>query len=116
MRSAGRRLTTTHFARWRRPVQRSKALASVLRFVVILRGYSGTPAEEMPGEKTPEPVKQPEESPELQAAKAKILELHEQKGDKRKMSREKVKANLRAIDTVDEAVAYSKTIPIKENA
>jgi hypothetical protein len=29
----------------------SKALGSVLRFVVTLAGYSGTPAEEMPGEK-----------------------------------------------------------------
>ncbi len=38
----------------------SKALASVLRFVVTLAGYSGTPAEEMPGEadngQAPEPA------------------------------------------------------------
>lgn len=34
----------------------SKALASVLRFVVTLAGYSGTPAEEMPADEGPPPA------------------------------------------------------------
>lgn len=42
----------------------SKALGSVLRFVVTLAGYSGTPAEEMPtGQEVPPPDPQPKGDP-----------------------------------------------------
>lgn len=90
----------------------SKALASVLRFVVILRGYSGTPAEEM--EPRSEPVT--EESAELGAAKTKILEMWGEKADKRKMSKAKLTAQLRAVTTLEEARDFARSIPLKENA
>jgi hypothetical protein len=41
----------------------SKALGSVLRFVVTLAGYSGTPAEEMPGEAAPQSTPPPTDGP-----------------------------------------------------
>jgi hypothetical protein len=43
----------------------SKALASVLRFIVTLAGYSGTPAEEMDGGAAENPPPVPQQKPKL---------------------------------------------------
>jgi hypothetical protein len=45
----------------------SKALGSVLRWIVTLSGYSGTPAEEMPTETPPEPPPAPKKIQREQA-------------------------------------------------
>jgi hypothetical protein len=78
----------------------SKALASVLRFVVILRRYSGTPAEEaIEGAATEQREPEPEfvPDPAFDTGRAEILALYEKttKG-KTALRRELPKAQLKA--------------------
>lgn len=65
---------------------------------------NGTPAE---------PV---QNSLELEAAITRLRELWEEKGDKRRLSKAKLNAQIKSIGTVDEAVAYAKSIPLKEGS
>jgi hypothetical protein len=53
---------------------------------------------------------------ELEAAIHAIRALWEEKGDKRKLSKAKLNANLKAVSTVEEATEYARSIPLKENA
>lgn len=56
----------------------SKALASVLRFIAVLGGYQGTPAEEMPHEAPTEPEK-PSETIDASRAEQILAGFHTQK-------------------------------------
>jgi hypothetical protein len=53
----------------------SKALGSPLRFVVTLAGYDGTPAEEIPTQRAPEPQAPPHEKPKEAIDAERVNEL-----------------------------------------